>query len=123
MFPVFKGSPYEIGVQQGTYYRNLIQDATVRITKAATFRSAKPWYLPMPLFYHLAKRRASKLLRDDVYKYYPERAEQVEGVAEGAGVDLSTALFFMYLELAGTGQTKYNVDACTAIGFRREATE
>ncbi len=123
MFPVFKGSPYEIGLQQGEYYRDLINEAKVRITRAATFRSAKPWYLPMPLFYSMAKRRSSKLLRDDVYAHYPERAEQLEGVAKGAGVDLPTVLFFMYLELAGVGQTRYNVDACTAMGFQREATE
>jgi predicted choloylglycine hydrolase len=123
MFPVFKGSPRDIGVQQGTYYRDLIREATVRIPRAATFRAAKPWYLPTPLFYSLAKRRGSKLLRDDVYNYYPERAEQLEGVAEGAGVDLSTALFFMYLELAGVGETRFSVDACTAVGFQREATE
>jgi predicted choloylglycine hydrolase len=123
MFPVFRGSPREIGVQQGTYYRDLIHEATVRVTKAATFMAAKPWYLPTPLFYHLAKRRASKLLRDDVYKYYPEMAEQLEGMVEGAGVDLSTALFFMYLELAGVGETRFSVDACTAVGFQREATE
>ena len=123
MFPVFKGSPHEIGVQQGQYYRDPIQEATVRITKAATFRAAKPWYLPTPLFYSLAKRRASKLLKEDVYACYPERAEQLEGVAKGAGVDLSTLLFFMYLELAGVGQTRFSVDACTAIGFQREATE
>ena len=123
MFPVFKGSPHEIGVQQGTYYRDLIREATVRISRAATFRAAKPWYLPTPLFYSLAKRRASKLLREDVYAHYPERAEQLEGVAEGAGVDLSTALFFMYLELAGVGETRFSVDACTAVGFQREATE
>jgi predicted choloylglycine hydrolase len=123
MFPVFKGSPFEIGVQQGMYYRDLMHEATVRVTKAATFRAAKPWYLPTPLFYSLAKRRASKLLKDDVYRYYPERAEQLEGVAEGAGVDLSTALFYMYLELAGVGETRFSVDACTAVGFQREATE
>jgi len=123
MFPVFKGSPHEIGVQQGEHYRDLLHEATVRITKAATFRAAKPWYLPTPLFYYLAKSRASKLLRDDVYTYYPERAEQLEGVAKGAGVDLSTALFYMYLELAGVGETRFRVDACTAIGFQPEATE
>jgi len=42
MFPAFKGSPREIGVQQGKYYRDLIREATVRITKAATFKAAKP---------------------------------------------------------------------------------
>ncbi len=123
MFPVFKGSPREIGLQQGRYYRDLIREAPARVTKAATFRAAKPRYLPTPLFYILAKRRASKLLRDDVYRYYPERAEQLEGVAEGAGIDHSTALFFMYLELAGVGETRFSVDSCTAVGFQREATE
>lgn len=123
MFPVFKGSPFEIGVQQGEYYRDLLHEATVRITKAATFRAVKPWYLPTVLFYSLAKSRASKLLRDDVYTYYSERAEQLEGVAKGAGVDLSTLMFFMYLELSGVGETRFSVDACTAIGFQREATE
>jgi predicted choloylglycine hydrolase len=123
MFPVFKGSPYEIGVQHGVYYRDLIREATVRITKAATFKAAKPLYLPTPLFYSLAKSRALRLLRDDLYTYYPESAEQLEGVAKGAGVDLSTALFFMYLELAGVGETRFSVDACTAIGFSPEVTE
>jgi len=60
---------------------------------------------------------------DDVYNYYLERAEQLEGVAEGAGVDLSTALFFIYLELSGVGETRFSVDVCTAVGFQREATE
>ena len=81
----------------------------------------KPRLLPNFLFLALAKRRAAGLLKNDVFKYYPHQAQRLKGIAEGAEIDLSTALFFQSLELF-IGTWNFVIPACTSLGFTPEKT-
>lgn len=76
----------------------------------------KPRWLPTSIFLYIAKRRANNLLKNDIFEYYPKQAERMRGLAEGAGIDLSTALLLQSFELL-IGAPKYSVSACTALGF------
>jgi predicted choloylglycine hydrolase len=117
----FCGSHYEIGVQQGQAVRELIHKGLEQIPTDETIRLMKPRLLPTFLFLALAKRRATKLLRNDIFKFYPKQAHRLRGIAEGAGVDMPSALFMQSMELL-IGKPSFIIQACTSVGFSPEQT-
>jgi len=84
--------------------------------KFETIKLLKPKLLPTPLFLALAKRRAAKLLTSDIFQYYPKQAQRLQGVAEGAEIDITTILFLQSMELL-IGNPSFRLEACTCLGF------
>ncbi len=111
---VFSGSDYEIGFQQGQSNRERIQKALEAVFNSELIKQSKPKFLPKSLFVILAKRRADKLLRKDLFSLYPKQAERIRGIAGGAEVDVSSLLFIQMLELV--------IGGCTSLGFLPKAT-
>jgi predicted choloylglycine hydrolase len=111
---VFSGNDYEIGFQQGQSNCGAIQEGLEVIFNLNLVKQSKPRWLPQSLFVMLAKRRADKLLRKDLFSLHPKHAERIRGIAEGAKVDVSSVLFIQMLELVIAG--------CTSLGFLPTAT-
>jgi len=120
----FSGSHHEIGVQQGQAVRELLQKTLGQIQNFEALRQVKPKLLPASLFLALAKRRADKLFRNDTFEHYPKQAQRLRGIAEGAGVGISTILFLRSLELliGQKSESSYHLQACTSLGFRPKRT-
>ena len=118
---VFSGSHYEIGVQQGRAVSGSIQKALAQIPHFEAVKLMKPRLLPASLFLLLAKRRATKLLMNDIFGYYPKQAQRLKGIAEGAGINMSTALLLQSMEML-TGKPSFHVEACTSLGFSPQRT-
>ena len=117
----FSGSHYDIGIQQGRAVRELMREALDRMPNFEVMKLMRPRFVPASVFLALAKRRAAKLLRDDVFEYYPKQAERLKGCAEGSGLDMSTLLFMVSLELL-VGKPSYVVEACTCLAFGPQRT-
>jgi len=111
---VFSGSDHEIGFQQGQSYREGIQRAIKAVFSLEQVLKEKPKLFPKSLFVILAKRRADKMLRKDLFSLYPKHAERIRGIAEGAEVDVSSLLFIQMFELV--------IGGCTSLGFLPKAT-
>lgn len=118
----FSGSHFDVGVQQGRAVRESMREALGRLPNIEIMKLMKPRFVPASVFLGLAKRRAAKLLRNDVFEYYPKQAERLKGCAEGAGLDMDTVLFMISLELL-VGKPSYVVEACTCLGFGSQRTE
>lgn len=120
----FSGTHYEIGVQQGQAVRQLIHEGLEQLADFEAIKLMKPRMLPTFLFLAMAKRRATKLLRNDIFEFYPKQAERLKGIAEGAEIDMATALFLQSIELL-IGKPTFTVQACTSLGFgpQRVATK
>jgi len=112
----FTGSHHEVGVQQGQAGRQQIREVLEKIPNYDFVRLMKPRLLPTSLFMTLAKRRAERLLKDDVFEYYPKQAQRLSGIAEGAGINLSTILFLQGMELL-IGKPSYRLEACSTLAF------
>lgn len=80
---VFSGTHHEIGVQQGKASREQIHELLEKIPNFDFVKLMKPRLLPASLFVMMAKRRAGKLLTNDIFKYYPRQAQRMSGIAEG----------------------------------------
>jgi len=111
---VFSGSDYEIGFQQGQSNREAIHKGIEEVFSLDLVNQSKPKLLPKSLFVMLAKRRADKLLKKDLFSLYPKHAERIRGIAEGAEIDVSSLLFIQMLELV--------IGGCTSLGFLPSAT-
>ena len=118
---VFSGSHYEIGIQQGRAVSRSIQKALAEIPHFEAVKLMKPRLLPASLFLMLAKRRATKLLTNDVFEHYPKQAQRLKGIVEGAGIDMPTALLLQSMEML-TGKPSFYVGACTSLGFSPQRT-
>lgn len=86
----FSGSNHGIGVQQGKATHQQIQEALERIPNYEFVKLMKPRYLPTALFVWMAKHRAERILRKDIFEYYAKEAERMRGIAEGAEVDIAS---------------------------------
>jgi len=117
----FSGSHREIGFQQGQAVRETIQQALEQIPEFELIKLMKPKLLPTSLFLTLAKRRAAKLLRKDIYEFYPRQALRLEGIAEGAKIDMKTAFFLQSMELL-IGKPSFHIPACTSLWFSPQRT-
>jgi predicted choloylglycine hydrolase len=115
-FHAFTGSHHEVGVQQGRAGRQQIREVLEKIPNYEFVKLMKPRLLPTSLFIALAKRRAERLLKKDVFEYYPRQARRLSGIAEGAEVDLSTMFFLQGMELL-IGKPSYRVEACSTLAF------
>jgi predicted choloylglycine hydrolase len=111
---IFSGSDYEIGFQQGQSNREAIQKGIAVVFDSKQVKQNKPKLLPKFLFVMLAKRRADKLLRKDLFNLYPKQAERLRGIADGASMDVPSLLFIQMLEMV--------LCSCTSIGFLPKAT-
>jgi predicted choloylglycine hydrolase len=108
-------------MQQGQTLRAQIRALREDIRTLDAVKTMKPRLMPVFLFLAMAKRRASKLLAEDIFEYYPRQAQRLKGIAEGAGLDLSTVLFLQSLELL-IGRPSFRIQACTSLGFSAERT-
>lgn len=113
---VFSGTHHELGVQQGQAGCKQIHEALEKTPNYEFVKLMKPRLLPTSLFITLAKRRADKLLRNDVFEYYPKQAQRLIGIAEGAEIDLPTLFFLQGMELL-IGKPSYRLEACSTLAF------
>ena len=109
----FAGSHYEVGLQQGKSMRESIHEGLHAILASELIRGSKPKLVPTSLYYSMAKRRANNTLREDIFKYHPKQAQRMQGIADGAGVDLPTILFTQMLEM---------LIGCTTVAFSPDRT-
>ena len=120
----FSGTHYEIGVQQGKAVRTLLHQTLEQAKDFVEVKNMKPRLLPMSLFLSQARRQASKLLQSDISQYYPNQAERLKGIADGAGIDMSWIFFAQSMELLVTvGPSVFHVPACTSLGFNQQRTK
>ncbi len=117
----FSGSHYELGLQQGRAVRKLIHEGLESFPDLEVIKLMKPRLLPTSLFLALAKRKAAKMLKQDVFKLYPRQAQRLKGIADGSKVDMNTAFFLQSMELL-IGKPTFAVQACTSLGFCPQKT-
>jgi predicted choloylglycine hydrolase len=114
----FSGTHREMGVQQGEASRRLVKKALEELPKYESVKAVKPKLLPDSLFLVLAKRRAAKLMKNDIFTNYPRQAERLTGIAEGTQTSEATILFLMSIELmSALRESDYRLEACTSIGI------
>lgn len=119
----FVGDHYEMGLQQGCKFKHQIARLMSAdfLTSLEAFQLMKPKLIPWRLFLWLGKWRATKLLKDDLFKYYPQQARRLEGMGEGSGLGLGTILSVLHGELL-LSQIDYRLGACTAFGLSHQRT-
>ena len=91
----FAGDHHEMGLQQGRKFKQHIARviSTEFLMGLEAFRLMKPKLIPAWLALRFGKRRATRLLKDDLFKHYLRQARRLEGMAEGSEQDLGTSSF------------------------------
>jgi predicted choloylglycine hydrolase len=125
---VCEGNPREMGVTQGTALREKIRATRAALGRLDALQIEKPWFLPFPLFLRLSESRAAKVFAPALAKTNPAMLERIQGIAEGAGVRVSTIHLMNVLEpllSSVSGRTvRPGLGACSAVAVRgRRSTD
>jgi hypothetical protein len=131
-----RGEPRAVGQQLGEELRERIIEARESLATLDGFRCLQPWWLPYPAYLYWAEYQAWRMLEQPVKEVFPAVADQIEGMAEGAGLNLSSLYLFQAMESLmtaldlccespdGCDAATPSMAACTAVALRgrRSAT-
>jgi predicted choloylglycine hydrolase len=120
----FTGNHHEIGVQQGEAIHGTMRRMMQALPKLDAFKHMKPALIPTAIFLYFAKRRATELLKEDIFQTYPNQADRMRGIAEGCGMGLPTLMLLQSMEMliGNITEADYRLEACTCIAFEPERT-
>jgi hypothetical protein len=106
---VCRGDARTTGLALGDGLRDRILAAREALSTLDGFRCLQPWWLPYAAYVYWAEHQARRLLEQPVKETFPEAAERIAGMAEGAGLNLNSLYLFQALESAMTA-----LDICCA---------
>ncbi len=118
---VCAGSFREMGFTQGQRLKEKIRQTMDVCLEDETFRLGRPWWLPTWLLIWMGKRRAARMLSKPLRRDFPEMHERLEGLSEGAGLDLRLAYFcnaFESILASVSDRATVPLPACSAIAVR-----
>lgn len=124
---VCEGSPFDMGLAQGTALRAKIHDARSNmLSSLESFRLAQPRWMPYPVYRWLAERKSDRFLADSVVGSFLAMDRRLDGIAAGAGLARSAISLFNALEplMCSVGGCTACPGACSAVAVRgqRSAT-
>ena len=120
---ICKGDHREMGLAQGAGMRTKLGKSAEILSRLDPFLRRKPWWLPYGSYKALSQRKARRMLEDPLRKQFPEMVQRLEGIAEGAEINLSE----LYLTLGDVASAqKYGAQCMTfadrsGYGFQRES--
>ncbi len=123
-----RGAPHVLGQKLGEGLREHIAAARHALFELDGFRCLQPWWLPYSAYLYWAEYQARNLLEQPVKTAYPGIAEQIAGMAEGAGLSINSLYLFQALESAMTAldvcssPPTPSFAACTAVAVRGRRT-
>ncbi len=115
------GSYREMGFTQGQKLKEKIGQTMAVCLEDETFRLGRPWWLPTWLMVWMGKRRAARMLSKPLRRDFPEMHDRLEGLAEGAGLDLRLAYFcnaFESILASVSDRAAVPLPACSAVAAR-----
>jgi predicted choloylglycine hydrolase len=119
-----KGSEYEMGVKQGTYFKHEINELYMKLTSSEEFLASKPSLIPTFLYKGLATIISSGMIKGSIQEHFPSQWRFLEGLTEGADISLRKLLFMQAIDALGTQITNYKIEEnistsfnhCSAVG-------
>jgi len=119
----FGGNHFEMGLKQGSTFKEKIHDAWEFLSKWDLIKAFKPKMIPNSVFLYMAKSNAAKTYQHIIEKYAPDQAERLRGISEGSSIDLKKLYLAQALESILTFPSYDFASGCTSIGITPEKSE
>lgn len=121
------GDPREMGLIQGATLKSKILGASESLRRLEALRLQQPWWMPYRLFIREAARRSTLPLVDALRLSNPAMLARLQGIAEGAGLQLGSLCLMNAME-AFIGSMKDRtvvppVGACSALAVRGKRSQ
>ncbi len=118
--PLFHGTHYEMGFQQGQYFKENIHTGIQVIKNQPEFTKMKPNYLPSFLFWKIAQKKATKWLKPYILQHAPHQEQRVKGIADGSELNEGWIYLLMSTELVfDTPDYEQPLESCTDIAVSK----
>lgn len=119
------GDNREYGMAIGSELMPQIVMARQSMTTYETFVRACPWWMPFSFYEYMARRKARTLLQPGITKKFPQMADRIDGIAEGANTTVDFLYLFHALESLTVGSSDVYQPAmagCSAVAIKDERT-
>jgi predicted choloylglycine hydrolase len=118
---VCEGSPYEMGLQQGAFYRKEIFAAVDKCTRLEQFRVDAPAWMPRKLFLLIGKCKATRAMKRPLLQNFPDLSARLRGIADGSKAGRGTIYLANAIEAMLSSVTKRITlppAGCSAVAVR-----
>jgi predicted choloylglycine hydrolase len=119
---VCKGDHREMGIAQGIGMREKLEKSAEILSRLDPFLRRKPWWLPYGSYKKLSQRKAERVLKHPLRKQFPEMAQRLEGIAEGAQIHPGELYLYNALDALISSVTHMIVipplSGCSALAVR-----
>ncbi len=123
---VCEGSPFEMGLAQGTALREKIHAARTMLASLEAFRLAQPHWMPYRCYRWIAEQKARRWLASAFQQQPADMLQRLAGIAVGANVSLPAISLFSALDplISSVSGCTACPGACSAVAVRsrRSAT-
>lgn len=104
------GDYYEMGYQQGVYFKQDIKTSFSRFVKSSVIKTIKPKLIPNFLFSRLLKQIVYKKWEKPIKILLPEYSQRIKGISDGAETDITDLYVIQSVEVMAD-DISYFVDA------------
>lgn len=115
-----KGSHYEMGLQQGKFFKENAEQVISRFKNLEEIQGIKPKLIPTNIFLNIASWKAKKELSPLLEEFAPNQASRIKGIAEGSGLKENFIYLFCAAELF-LGELDWELphlkSGCTSIAY------
>ncbi|MCS7227539.1 MAG: C45 family peptidase [Endomicrobia bacterium] len=94
-----KGTYYEMGFQQGVFFKQDIKSSFSRLIQSNAIKIIKPKLIPNFLFAKLVKRVVYKKWAKPINLLLPEYSQRIKGISDGAETDISELYVIQSIEI------------------------
>lgn len=93
------GDYYEMGYQQGVYFKQDIKTSFTRLVKSSVIKTIKPKLIPDFLFAMLLKKIVYKKWEKPIKILLPEYSQRIKGISDGAETDITDLYVIQSVEV------------------------
>ncbi len=108
------GDYYEMGFQQGIYFKQDIKTSFSRLVQSKVIKSIKPKIIPNFLFSKLLKLVVYKKWEKPIKVLLPEYSQRIKGISDGAETDITDLYVIQSIEVMAD-DVRYFIEGDTVV--------
>lgn len=125
-FYEFKGSHYEMGLQQGKSFSKNYNIGFEILRNHEGINNLRPKIIPKKIFMNIAANKTAKFVKPIFDKFAPHQAERIQGISEGSGLPIEKIYLLSGTEIV-LGKLDFEIPqirkGCSDIGYQASKTD
>jgi len=117
------GSSYDMGFQQGKFFKKDIKNTFKRILSFEGIKTLKPKFLPKFIFGEILKNKLVQEWEKPIEIIMPDLKERLIGISDGSNIDISELYVVQALEVLSDDVSLVSSSSCSCFAILPERSE